>query len=102
MMVPRILSAALGVAIAFFSSASRADDEGHSRHVLLVSIDGMHALDFQNCTAAGTCPNLSALAHNGVTYRRTSTSKPSDSYPGLMSIVTGGSPALVGAWYDVA
>jgi hypothetical protein len=102
MIVPRVISVALGVAIALSSAVSSAEDEGHSRHVLLISIDGMHALDFQNCTAAGTCPNLAALAHNGVSYRRTSTSKPSDSFPGLMSIVTGGSPALVGAWYDVA
>jgi hypothetical protein len=73
-----------------------------SERVLLISIDGMHALDFQNCAAANTCPNLAALGRSGVTYTRTSTSKPSDSFPGLMAIVTGGSPKLVGAFYDVA
>jgi hypothetical protein len=62
----------------------------------------MHALDFQNCAANGTCPNLAALAVTGVNYKRTSTSKPSDSFPGLMAIVTGGTPKLVGAYYDVA
>ena len=77
--------------------------EGHKiRHVLLVSIDGMHALDLHNCTVASTCPNLAALASTGLTYTRTSTSKPSDSFPGLMAIVTGGTPKLVGAYYDVA
>jgi hypothetical protein len=76
--------------------------EAVSRHVLLVSIDGMHALDFHNCAVAGTCPNLAALAGTGVNYTRTSTSKPSDSFPGLMAIVTGGTPKLVGAYYDVA
>jgi hypothetical protein len=73
-----------------------------SQRVLLISIDGMHALDFQNCAAAKTCPNLAALGRIGVSYTRTSTSKPSDSFPGLMAIVTGGSPKLVGAFYDVA
>jgi len=73
-----------------------------SRHVLLISIDGMHALDFHNCAIANTCPNLAALAGSGVNYTRTSTSKPSDSFPGLMAIVTGGTPKLVGAYYDVA
>jgi hypothetical protein len=34
------------------------DRQGHIRHVLLISIDGMHALDFKNCVAAGTCPHL--------------------------------------------
>src|ERR1700761_1604720 len=67
-----------------------------NRHVLLISIDGMHALDLQNCVAAKTCPNLAALASSGVNYTRTSTSKPSDSFPGLMAIVTGRTPKFVG------
>jgi hypothetical protein len=72
------------------------------KHVLLISIDGMHAVDFENCVAAGTCPTLAALGHTGVTYTRTTTSRPSDSFPGLMALVTGGSPKTVGAFYDVA
>lgn len=79
-------------------------DSGHlsKQHVLLISIDGMHELDLRNCIATNTCPNLAALSASGVTYTRASTSKPSDSFPGLMAIVTGGSPKLVGAYYDVA
>jgi hypothetical protein len=73
-----------------------------SRHVLLISIDGMHALDLHNCATASTCPNMAALANSGVNYARTSTSKPSDSFPGLMAIVTGGTPKVVGVYYDVA
>src|SRR5262245_21708558 len=79
-------------------------------HVLLISIDGMHALDFSNCATGLSgvnggkpfCPNLAGLAAHGVNYLDTSTSKPSDSFPGLMAIVTGGSPRTVGAFYDVA
>jgi hypothetical protein len=71
-------------------------------HVLLISIDGMHALDFQNCVAAKTCPTLAALGKTGVNYTRTSTSRPSDSFPGLMALVTGGTPKTIGVWYDVA
>ena len=82
-------------------TADGGDDNG-SRHVLLISIDGMHALDFQNCANAGTCPNLVDLSSRGVTYRRTSTSKPSDSAPGLMALVTGGTPKTTGVYYDVA
>ena len=70
--------------------------------VLLISIDGMHAADYLNCTAGGYCPNLASLGKTGVNYTRTSTSKPSDSFPGLMALVTGGSPKTVGAFYDVA
>jgi len=73
-----------------------------SKHVLLVSIDGMHALDLHNCIASGGCSHLAALAGNGVDYLRTSTSKPSDSFPGLLALVTGGTPKLTGGYYDVA
>jgi hypothetical protein len=72
------------------------------RHVLLLSIDGMHAVDFTNCVAEGTCPTLASLGKTGVNYTRTSTSRPSDSFPGLMALVTGGTPRTVGAFYDVA
>jgi hypothetical protein len=100
----KTLALALGFSMALSVAAHADESEGveKSRHVLLLSIDGMHAVDFQNCIAANTCPNMAELAKNGVNYRRTSTSKPSDSFPGLMAIVTGGTPALVGVWYDVA
>jgi predicted AlkP superfamily pyrophosphatase or phosphodiesterase len=80
------------------------------KRVLLISVDGMHAVDLKNCTSgistvnngAPFCPALAALGKNGVNYVAASTSKPSDSFPGLISIVTGGSPALTGIYYDVA
>ena len=70
--------------------------------MLLLSIDGMHALDYENCVTAGTCPHLAELGDTGMTYTRTSTAKPSDSFLGLMALVTGGTPKTVGAYYDVA
>ena len=83
---------------------------GGISHVLLISIDGMHALDFVNCAngiagvnnGAPYCPYMGALATTGVSYLNASTSKPSDSFPGLMALMTGGSPRTVGAFYDVA
>jgi predicted AlkP superfamily pyrophosphatase or phosphodiesterase len=71
------------------------DSDNNTRHVLLISIDGMHALDYQNCVSNGTCPTLKTLGQTGVNYTRTSTSRPSDSIPGLMAIVTGGTPKTV-------
>ena len=79
------------------------DDQGHHlRHVLLISIDGMHAVDFINCVTGQYCPNLAALGSSGVNYLETSTSKPSDSFPGLTALVSGSSPRPAGAFYDVA
>jgi hypothetical protein len=72
------------------------------RRVLLISIDGMHALDYENCVSGAFCPTLAALGKSGVNYTRTSASQPSDSFPGLMALVTGGTPKTVGAFYDVA
>src|SRR5882757_2576941 len=101
---------------ALASTAAHAQDrddrlEGNKiRHVLLLSIDGMHAVDFANCANGITtvnsgqpyCPALAALGKTGINYVAASTSKPSDSSPGLTAIVTGGSPALTGVYYDVA
>jgi hypothetical protein len=80
------------------------------QHVLLISVDGMHAVDFLNCSKglAGVnggqpyCPNLAELGETGVNYLDTSTSKPSDSFPGLTAIVSGGSARTEGIFYDVA
>ena len=88
-----------------------ADIESHKvSHVLLISIDGMHALDFVNCTNGIStindgepyCPNLAELGQHGVNYLGASASKPSDSFPGLTALVTGGSPRTTGVFYDVA
>ncbi len=97
------LAIAVGVAPKVFAA-------GKISHVLLISIDGMHALDYLNCASgvpganAGKpyCPNLSALGNHGVNYINTSTSKPSDSFPGLMTLMTGGTPRTMGVYYDVA
>ena len=84
--------------------------QGNIKRVLLISVDGMHAVDFLNCAngistvnnGAPYCPTLAALGKTGINYVAASTSKPSDSFPGLTAIVTGGSPALTGVYYDVA
>ena len=59
-------------------------------------------LTTRTASKPSTCPNLAALGSTGVNYTRTSTSRPSDSFPGLMALVTGGTPKSVGAFYDVA
>jgi hypothetical protein len=87
-----------------------APGSGAIKHVVLLSIDGMHAIDLYNC-AHGIegvnggdpyCPNLAALSSHGVNYVAAVSSKPSDSFPGLAALVTGGSPKSTGLYYDVA
>src|SRR5262245_5504349 len=68
--------------------------------VLLLSIDGLHALDLANFIAQYPHSTLAALSHRGVTFTQASAARPSDSFPGLLAIVTGGSPNTTGVWYD--
>jgi Type I phosphodiesterase / nucleotide pyrophosphatase len=83
---------------------------GDIKHVLLLSIDGMHAVDFYNCAhgVAGVnggdpyCPNLAALSKTGINYVNTESSKPSDSFPGMAALASGGTPKSTGLYYDVA
>jgi len=84
--------------------------KGNIKRVLLISVDGMHAVDFENCARGIStinngqpfCPALAALGKTGLNYVAASTSKTSDSFPGLTAIITGGSPAFTGVYYDVA
>ena len=99
------LVAALGtaaLAVAGGHAFAKSNHKPDIDHVLLISIDGFHAVDYSNCVAGSYCPSLASLGLTGVNYVQTSTSKPSDSFPGLMAIVSGGSPKTVGAYYDVA
>ena len=70
------------------------------RQVLLLSIDGFHAVDLATCVAARTCPNLARLADHGTTYANAATTKPSDSFPGLLAQLTGGTSKSTGVFYD--
>jgi len=72
----------------------------HVLHVLLLSIDGMHEQDLARYTQLHPNSALAQLTHLGITYTNASTSKPSDSFPGLLSMVTGGSPRSTGVFYD--
>jgi hypothetical protein len=107
--------ALLSLAVAFSTGTATAQNnsnflQGPIKHVLLISVDGMHAVDFLNCAkgistinnGAPFCPALAALGKTGVNYVAASTTKTSDSFPGLIGIVTGGSPAYTGIYYDVA
>lgn len=109
---PYSLSVALLILTMSLTSGANATDHGthHIKHVLLISVDGMHAVDLKNCANGIStvdngepyCPAMAALRRSGINYLAANTSKPSDSFPGLTAIVTGGSPALTGVYYDVA
>jgi hypothetical protein len=103
-MIRSILITVAAASLTAASTAALADEtplESHEiKHVLLISVDGLHALDLSNFVATHADSTLAELGRHGVTYSNNSTSSPSDSFPGLASLVTGGSPVTTGLWYD--
>jgi Type I phosphodiesterase / nucleotide pyrophosphatase len=116
MKITQLIQAGLALGITLGSltcgTASAASGVGTRsiKHVLLLSIDGMHAVDFYNCShgVAGVnngepyCPNMAALSQRAINYVAAVSSKPSDSFPGLAALISGGSPKSTGLYYDVA
>jgi hypothetical protein len=68
--------------------------------VLLLSIDGLHQSDLARYVSTHPSSALAALTNNGVQYTHAQTQVPSDSFPGMVGQVTGGSPSSTGVYYD--
>ena len=91
---------ACGVAV-----AQADDDNDHSqrhgyKHVLLISVDGMHAVDLKRWVESRPGGNFAQLTGKGVVYPNAYTTAPSDSYPGMLAQVTGATPKGGGLFYD--
>jgi hypothetical protein len=72
-----------------------------SKHVLLISVDGMHQSDLDWYIAHHPGSTLARLTHGGSEYTNAATSNPSDSDPGGTALMTGGNPKSTGVYYDV-
>jgi hypothetical protein len=94
------------LASSFLSSAVALADDGRPavepryKHVLLISVDGMHAIDLKNWIASHPNGYFAKLAAQGMQYPGAYTTAPSDSYPGMLAQVTGGTPKTAGLFYD--
>ena len=109
-----LVLAALMIALAWSTHARAAEKNspgsGKIKHVLLLSIDGMHAVDFYNCAngivgvngGEPYCPNMASLSSTAINYVNAISSKPSDSFPGMTALASGGTPKSTGIYYDVA
>jgi hypothetical protein len=73
---------------------------GHDKHVLLLSVDGMHQSDLAWYVRAHPHSALAALAGAGVDYSNAQTTVPSDSFPGMVAQLSGGNPQTTGVYYD--
>jgi predicted AlkP superfamily pyrophosphatase or phosphodiesterase len=74
---------------------------GHEiRHVLLISVDGLHETDVAHFIASHPDSTFAELAEHGVDYTDAHAPTPTDSFPGLAALVTGGTPKSTGLYYD--
>lgn len=100
----QLATSALCLVPALLTSNALLGDDHNIRRVLVISVDGMHALDFALWVKnhPGSSPVLANLASKGMNYTNASTTKPSDSIPATVGIFTGASPAIGGMYYDDA
>src|SRR5206468_11103916 len=97
----RAAAAVLAVAIVIGISRAAADAAAPAiARVLLISIDGLHGFDLEAFVAANSDSTLARLRATGRTYTNATATRPSDSFPGMLAMVTGGTPRSTGVYYD--
>ena len=85
---------AIGMAVAVSANANPV------KHVLLISVDGLHQKDLEWFVKNNPSSTLANLAAHGVEYSNANTPFPSDSFPGMVAQTTGGNPKTTGVYYD--
>src|SRR5262249_52795871 len=91
----------VGAAVSLVATNAFADRPNQIRHVLLISVDGMHQSDLDWYVAQHPDSELAQLVGGGAVYSNNHTSDPSDSDPGGTALMTGGDPRATGVYYDV-
>ncbi|MEW2117732.1 alkaline phosphatase family protein [Streptomyces sp. NPDC005474] len=89
-----------GVTAAQPSASAASYPQAAARHVLLISVDGLHQSDLAWYIARHPKSALARLAGGGVEYTHARTTTPSDSFPGMVAQATGGGPGTTGVYYD--
>lgn len=82
--------------------AAPAAPAGNGKHVLYLSVDGLHQSDLTQYIAGHPNSNMARLANHGTQYTNASTIKPSDSFPGTLAVFTGATPKTTGVYYDAS
>src|SRR5438067_8794956 len=95
-----VIGALLLVNWPLFVQASGPPHKTAVQRVLLISVDGLHALDLANYVKDKPHSAFAELSGRGVTYTNARSSMPSNSWPGLLAIVTGGSPISTGVIFE--
>jgi hypothetical protein len=94
-----VVAAAVAVPIA--TSSAHPSPASRIKHVVLISVDGLHQSDLEWYVATHPSSELARLTHGGAEYASAHTPVPSDSDPGMTAQMTGGDPRTTGVYYDV-
>jgi hypothetical protein len=82
------------------TAAGKRDAAPAAKHVLLLSVDGLHQSDLEWYVSHNPSSALAKLVHKGVEFTDARTPFPSDSFPGMVALATGGNPKSTGIYYD--
>ena len=98
-----ILTCAGGLVVSSLAAAgplAASAQESNAKHVLLLSVDGLHQSDLAWYVRTHPASALARLVDRGVEYSNAHTPFPSDSFPGMTAPMTGGNPKSTGIYYD--
>jgi hypothetical protein len=94
------LAAIAIVLVAGTGMSAASKNAAAAKHVLLLSVDGLHQTDLEWYVTQHPSSALAKLVHRGIEYSNAQTPFPSDSFPGMVAQVTGGNPSSTGVYYD--
>lgn len=97
-----VAAAASLLAAGVSAQAIAASPAKAGKHVLLISVDGLHQSDLTWYVTAHPRSALAVLVNRSRQFSNASTPFPSDSFPGMVAQVTGGNPKTTGVYYDVS
>ena len=101
----RFIGAVAGVSIGLLvagalPNAFAASARPQVKHVLLLSVDGLHESDLTYYVTTHPHSALAELLAHGTDFTNARTTFPSDSFPGMVAQLTGGGPGTTGVFYD--
>ena len=92
--------AGVGSGVAHAATQTASGQRSGTRHILLLSVDGLHQSDLDRYVRAHPSSALARLVGTGTSYTHAQTPVPSDSFPGMVGQLTGGNPRTTGIYYD--
>lgn len=99
-----LLSLAAMAALVSVNVAQGAPDKQQAAvsSVVLISVDGLHQNDLTWFVQHHPASTLARMVSAGVAFQNARTPFPSDSFPGMVGLATGGHPRTTGVYYDDA